>query len=353
MRIVVNDIAASSGGAMAILTSFYNYIRENDKDNTWIFLVSNDCLQETERIKIVKREDVKKNWIRKLKFDFLDGARYIDSFSPDYVISLQNVLTFGVKAAQAVYVHQAIPFQNNKKFSFFEEEERVYAFYQYFVGFLIKRSVKAANQVFVQTKWMKRNVAWKAAVSDEKITVIPIECESFDISQEFDEGSTSHSFFYPAAFESCYKNQKCIYDACELLRNEGRTDYQIALTLEESSYKANEIVCCGRLNKSEMLAHYQKSTLVFPSYLETVGLPLVEAMSVGAVVLAADCEYAHEVLDSYENAYFFNPFKPDELKNRMMDVMDGRIKKKSINRYTREEEDGWGILLSRIQEVKQ
>ena len=204
MRIVVNDIAASGGGAMAVLTSFYKYIRENDKDNTWIFLVSNDCLQETERIKIVKREDIKRNWIRKLKFDFFDGARYINSFSPDYVISLQNIITFGVKAEQAVYIHQAIPFQNNKKFSFLKKEERIYAFYQYFVGFLIKCSVKTAKQVFVQTKWMKRNVAQKSAVPDEKITVIPIECETFDISEESDERLASHSFFYPAAFDSCY-----------------------------------------------------------------------------------------------------------------------------------------------------
>lgn len=349
MQIVVNDIAASSGGALAILTSFYKYVRENDKDNTWIFLVSNDCLQETERIKIVKREDVKKNWIRKLKFDFFDGARYINSLSPDYVLSLQNILTFGVKAPQAVYVHQAIPFQNNKKFSFFEKEERVYAFYQYFVGLLIKCSVKAANRVFVQTKWMRKNVAQKSAVSEEKITVIPVEIESFDASDVCDDQATSRRFFYPAAFESCYKNQKCIYDACELLRNEGRTDYQITLTLDESTYKANEIVCCGRLNKDEMFSQYQKSTLLFPSYLETVGLPLVEAMSLGTVILAADCEYAHEVLDSYENAYYFNPFDPDDLKKQMMDVMDGRIQKKSTNRFVRAEADGWGILLSRIQ----
>lgn len=74
-----------------------------------------------------------------------------------------------------------------------------------------------------------------------------------------------------------------------------------------------------------MAEEYCKSALIFPSYIETVGLPLVEAMSVGAVILAADCEYAHEVLDGYENAFLFDPFKPAELAGLMNSCIDKRI----------------------------
>ena len=33
MRIVINDIAASYGGAVTVLKEVYNYIVENDKEN--------------------------------------------------------------------------------------------------------------------------------------------------------------------------------------------------------------------------------------------------------------------------------------------------------------------------------
>jgi hypothetical protein len=38
MRIVVNDIAASTRGARVILEGLYNYITAYDDQNEWIFL---------------------------------------------------------------------------------------------------------------------------------------------------------------------------------------------------------------------------------------------------------------------------------------------------------------------------
>ena len=47
MRIVVNDIAASKGGALTVLKDFYSCVRENDKENEWIFLLGDNLLEET------------------------------------------------------------------------------------------------------------------------------------------------------------------------------------------------------------------------------------------------------------------------------------------------------------------
>ena len=46
MKIIVNDLAASAGGAMTVLKSFYRYVRENDKANEYIFLLSNHYLEK-------------------------------------------------------------------------------------------------------------------------------------------------------------------------------------------------------------------------------------------------------------------------------------------------------------------
>ena len=64
----------------------------------------------------------------------------------------------------------------------------------------------------------------------------------------------------------------------------------------------------GRLNRTEMFKKYKSTVLVFPSYIETVGLPLLEAKACGSFILAADCIYAHDALKDYKNVRYFDPF---------------------------------------------
>ena len=112
MRIVVNDIAASSGGALTVLTDFYQYLIDSNDQNEWIFLLGNVELKETEHIRVINLPDIKLSKWRKLCFDFVFGKNIIKKLNPDVVFSMQNIITFGVRCPQIVYVHQPLPFQN-------------------------------------------------------------------------------------------------------------------------------------------------------------------------------------------------------------------------------------------------
>ena len=46
--------------------------------------------------------------------------------------------------------------------------------------------------------------------------------------------------------------------------------------------------------------------MLFPSYIETFGLPLIEAASFGIPILAADMDYAREVMVDYEGVKFLD-----------------------------------------------
>lgn len=343
MRIVVNDLAASQTGALAVVGSLYNYICENDRGNEWFFLLSGKYLEDKENIRIIVIPEVKKSWFHKLMFDFVSGRNVISAFQPDYVLSLQNIITIGIKQKQGVYIHQSIPFQGIKRFSFLKRDEFIYAVYQYLIGSIIKLSARKADDVFVQTKWMKIAVSKSARIDDEKINVVPmdaVEIERADVEPE------RGRFFYPAGFEAVYKNHKCIYDACEILEGKGYKDFNVYLTIDGES--TEHIKRIGRLDRKHMAEEYCKSTLIFPSYIETVGLPLVEAMSVGAVILAADCEYAHEVLDGYDNVFFFDPFKPDELAGLMISCIDKRINQITNDAEKDSDMNSWHRLVSKI-----
>lgn len=347
MRILVNDLAASASGAMSVLKSFYQYVRENDNENEYIFLLSGDYLEETERIKVKIISEVKKSGFHKLYFDLLSGKKILNQYNPDYVISLQNILTFGYKGKQAVFVHQAIPFQKRKRFSFLKKDERAYAFIQTVVGYFIKKSIKKADLVFVQTEWMKRAIIEMCSVSESVVTVVQT---INDICAGYTYKITNNVFFYPAAFENVYKNQECIYNATENLFNEGIHDFKVLLTLKNHPQKKGcEFI--GLLNKEDLYKKYSETILVFPSFIETVGLPLIEAMSVGSIIFSADCEYAREVLNGYSNAYFFDPLNSKELADLMKLSIKGKINYMPIDSQNRISfnHSGWELLVDRMR----
>ena len=316
----MNDIAASATGAMTILKQFYNYIRINDSENEWIFFLGDHFLEETEKIKVICFPDVKASGLKKVLFDCFYGRKVIESFRPDIVISLQNIITFGVKVPQIVYVHQSIPFQKTKKFSFLKKGERSTAFVQYFIGAFIKASIKKADVVFVQTQWMKKAVLESTRIPATKIQTAFPEIELFEPDTvKFD----NRRFFYPTA-GSIYKNNSLIVAACNLLNAEGIDDFEVRLTLPKDAIIHKNIRCVGRLDRNQMQEEYQSGTLLFPSYIETVGLPLLEARSCKTMILASKTEFAIECLENYSNALFFDPFSAKALKQLMEMIIMGQ-----------------------------
>lgn len=332
MKIVVNDIAASKTGALSILMDFYHYILEHDTENEWIFLLGDSYIEETANIKVKILSNIKKSWVNRLKFDLFSGTAYIKALCPDVVFSLQNTLTCGYKGKQVLYVHQPLGFQAVKHFSFFKQREREYAIYQYGIAKLINHSVRKADKVIVQTEWMKEAVARKTGASIDKIIKILPDTENLS-QYKHAELQQANRFFFPSGV-MIYKNHECIMRACEILNQKGITDFNVLFTLDSTDSvtpyryhnKYENILCSGRLTKEEVLNHYNRRVLIFPSYIETFGYPPAEARQLGAMILASDCPFCHEVLEGYKNAYYFDPFNPKELADLMEKSIKGELK---------------------------
>ncbi len=318
MKIVVNDIAASTGGALEILRQFYTYVKEHDDSNEWIFLLSKPYFEETERINILLLPEVKNSGIKKLWFDLFTGHRFIENLKPDAVLSLQNIITFGVKVPQYVYIHQSIPYQSVRNFSLLKKEERSIAVYQHLIGKLIDWSAQKATGVIVQSAWMKRAVAQKTGIPESKITTAMPECHLQNVAKP--EAFASNRFFCPTS-DCIYKNNDLVKEACEILNERGITDFQVIMTLPQGRVRHKNIRCVGYLERNELMEEYAKSTLLFPSYIETVGLPLLEAGGFGVPIIAADCPHATDVLTGYPKAMFFDPFSALQLADRMQEMI--------------------------------
>ena len=239
MRIVVNDIAADSGGVLSVLKDFYQYIRDNDTENEWFFLVGGKFIEPTERIHVIELPEVKKNYLKRLSFDFLTGRKLINSLNPDVVFSLQNTITFGVKAPQVVYEHQPLPFQTAKNYSFLKSVERRMAMYQHLIGKVIILSVKHASKVIVQTEWMREAVSEKCRIPMSRIVKIAPNVE--DLGQfRVDIPRRNDLFFYPSSAVP-YKNIACICDAVALLEKKN-IQCEVRLTVPEQK-KQDDAEC--------------------------------------------------------------------------------------------------------------
>ena len=57
MKILVYDVAASSGGALTILKNVYEYAKNSEFE--WLFVLSVADLRETDNIKVLKFPEVK------------------------------------------------------------------------------------------------------------------------------------------------------------------------------------------------------------------------------------------------------------------------------------------------------
>ncbi|SIQ31004.1 glycosyltransferase [Halanaerobium kushneri] len=339
MNIMVFDVPAESGGALSILNDFYQEVIENDDKNiNWIFVLSKPEYKEFDNITVLNFSWVKKSWFHRLYFDHFVAPKLVKKYNIDKIFSLQNVIIPKTDVEQILYAHQPLPFSGYK---FNINENFKFWIYQNLISKKIYNSIKLANKVIVQTNWMKKACTEKADVKSDKIDVIPPKI-NLNIENTFDKNNKIKTFFYPAG-ASYYKNHRLIIEASKLLEASNINDYKIILTLNGNENKNIKelykevkkynlpVEFAGRLERDEVFNLYTKSYLLFPSYIETFGLPMLEAKLHKTIILASDKAFSHEILDDYENAYFFDPFDAEELMKYMKKLLVGEISYKKVN----------------------
>lgn len=320
MNIMVFDVAAEGGGALSVLIDYYNEFCK-DKQNTYIFVLSKPILEQNSNVKILNLPWIKQSWFHRLFFDVFTAKSLVKHYEIDKVVSLQNIIIPFLNVPQTVLVHNALPFSEYK--IRFRDSPKL-CFYQNIIGFLIRQSCKSADCIIVQNNWMKKKVIEQIKIDGERIIVKPPIIEIQNVGKFLDTPESRKTFFYPAG-AGIYKNHKVIVEACKKLKNENIGNYEIVFTLNgNENYNISKIKrtidnenlpihFIGVLPKDKVFDFYRKSILLFPSNIETIGLPLLEARSFNTPIIVADCDYAHEVLDHYENLFFFNPSDAEHL----------------------------------------
>ena len=186
----------------------------------------------------------------------------------------------------------------------------------------------------------------KAVPSNTSLTEVPdsVMEESLPLQNEEDE---LYTFIYPAtAFY--YKNHEVIIKACKRLQNEG-VRFRIWLTIDgtENNYirklvtdakkSLSQVKFLGFLKRGELFEYYKKADcLVFPSLLESWGLPLSEFATFNKPILCADLPYGRSTLQAqrYNKAVYFDPSNDQLLAEQMRAAIKGALQYSENNSNT-------------------
>lgn len=332
--IFVNDTAATEGGALTILKQFLNNINFYSNKNYvyYVFCSLPDLkLYENEQIKIINDVMGKKR-LDRIKWD-LYGLKFWSknkNIKANLIISFQNTgCRYFSDVRQLIYLHQPLPFYQDKKWSLFNKNEKYLWFYQNIYKKIIQHSLNRNSFITVQTEIMKKKVIEQFYFKPDKITVIKPSFENIDINQTplLTFNDNRFHIFYPAS-TVLYKNHEVIIKGLKYIKDKKENIFRnllVHFTFDNISQRNLELIQLmnklevnsaikleGTLPYDGVLSLYKSCDLmVFPSYIETFGLPLIEAASFGLPILVSDLSFSREVIGDYEGAKFldYNDYK--------------------------------------------
>ncbi|MGI2104673.1 glycosyltransferase [Shewanella frigidimarina] len=331
--VAVNGTALSKSGALTILKQFIKHAAKDDKYQYLCFIPENLELECSENITLI--EIPKMSWVGRILWDAFKFKKYLNtqSINPYKVISLQNT-SINVNVDQIIYLHQPLPF-SSIKWSVYKKEQFKLFLYKHFYSFFIFLFVNKNTNFVVQTNWMKEALCAISLIDESKVHVIKpdINLPTVTLNNMENKNKSEYILLYPAT-PIFYKNHLIILEALKLLKEKGQVDnVKLQVTFEEDDYilfskqvkkfdLSNNVEFLGTRPYEEMTNIYQRADIIlFPSYVETFGLPLVEGASLGKPVLCSDLPFSRDVLAGYSGATFLNYQDPIEWANMINDTL--------------------------------
>jgi glycosyltransferase involved in cell wall biosynthesis len=332
--IIFSAINVTQGGPLTILHSFADYAASNLSDEFDVFfLVKEKSILKNTPVGVIEFPQSQRTIFHKLYYEYFGFMKLSKQLRPHLWFSLNDCTPSVVSEIQCVYFHNATPFYKISWVDFrFPSRVLLQKFYYHL---FYRINIHRNNFIIVQQRFFRDYVQKKFNVTGGKIIIHRPE---FTHSKNIDSGQANNNagtinFFYPTkAF--VYKNIHLIIGAIDYLKKKTNHSFKITLTIKgtENLYSRwlkktaaihSEVQFVGYLDYNLLTEYYTNSDcLIFPSKLETWGLPLSEAQHFNKFVLAADLKYAHETLGEYPNVLYFNADSAEDLGNRMAEYIN-------------------------------
>ena len=315
--IVVSAVNLIEGGALTVLReSLASAIEVLPAEWEIIALVHDAGLIRLPRVRIVEIPDAKTSWWRRLRWEWFGFRKLSLQWKPEFWLSLHDITPRVHARHQAVYCHNPAPFYRVHPREILQEPKLL--LFSLLYGSLYRLNIRRNRHVIVQQEWLRQEFfrhfgPLPMVVAHPSQSLLPKN----GILKQVDH----YVFLYPT-LSRVFKNIEIIGEAVKLLQARGVRNFEVRLTIDgtENRYarwlkrrfgQLPNLRFLGLQSHDRMLEHYKEgNALLFPSRLETWGLPITEAKQHQLPMLVAEVPYAHETVGEYDLVSFFDPQNP-------------------------------------------
>lgn len=322
--IVVSAVNVRKGGTLSILKGCLKYLSDKaagqDGGLRIIALVHNKDLCLFPGIEYIELPWTIKSWARRLWCEYVTmwriSRRLADEIGEpvDVWLSMHDTTPRVLAKTRELYCQTSFPFMK-RSLRDLRMDPKIYLF-SLFTRFAYRINIHKNDNIIVQQYWFRDAMSKMLNVPPDKFRVITPEVPAGPSMPEVSAAEPALPTFFYASTADCHKNFETLFEAARLLENKlGTGKFKVSATISgrENRYSAwlfkhwggvESIEFAGFLPSSELYDRYRTaSCFVFPSRIETWGLPMTEFMSVSdRPMILANLPYAHETFSSGRGA---------------------------------------------------
>ena len=332
--IVVSAVNIRKGGTLTILRDCLQYLSTQTNHYRIVALVHRRELCDYEGIEYIEMPNIIKGWSRRLWCEYVTMHRISKQLAPVYLwLSLHDTTPRVCAEHRAVYCQTSFPFLK-LKLNDWRFDYKI-GLFGLFTRLAYSINIKKNDFLIVQADWLRDKFSYMFKLPKNKFIVAPPQSNTSNNITSHKEKDDIYTFFY-AATPDCHKNFELACKAAQMLEDElGKNRFKLILTINgtENKYaqwlytqwgQVDSIKFHGFMNKESLYQHYAiADCLIFPSRVETWGLPITEFSQHKKPMLLADLPYAHETAAGSSQVAFFNPEKAEQLQKMMKTIING------------------------------
>ncbi len=335
---MVSGVNLRKGGTLSILRGCLEYLSHKTGEYRVVALVHKRELCNYPGIEYIEMPWCVRSWFHRLWAEYVTMHRISlriavrDGRKVWLWLSMHDTTPRVEAEHQEVYCHTSFPFMSWQWRDFLMDYK--IPLFAMLTRWAYRINVHKNDSLIVQQEWFRDAMSRMLNVPKEKFRVIPPEQPS--VQQYLQAGNAvqvDNTLFFYASTPDCHKNFETLCQAARLLEQEiGPGFFKVVLTINgaENRYSrwlyrhwgdVSSIDFHGFMSKDELFSTYRRAgILVFPSRVETWGLPISEYMAANPAgrVLAADLPYSHE---TSPGAVFFEALNASALKDAMFDIL--------------------------------
>ena len=333
--IIISAVNFRAGGPLSVLQDCLSYAHKHLSSHYQVIALVHkaELFHDVDNIKFIEFPKSASSYLYRLYYEYFYFKRVSLQYNPFLWLSLHDMTPNVQAKVRAVYCHNPSPFYNITLKEFYLEP--TFALFNFFYKYLYAINIKKNQFVIVQQEWLRKKFKSMYGIKNIIVAHPEIIFKPQEIPNELHKKEIYH-FFFPT-LPRIFKNIELICEAVKILNNKKISNFELALTLDgtENRYAQSlvnnyknikNINFIGKQPRNQVFAIYQHTDcLIFPSKLETWGMPITEFKNFNKPILVADLQYAHETVGSYKKIKFFNPTDSYDLANKMEQALTSNI----------------------------